>query len=235
MLADIETLLVIQDRDKKIIALQRELSNLPKLAERARLRLNSDLAAVDKIKAEKQANDVAIKNLELDVQTRQETIRKLRHQQYETKKNEEFRAINHEVERYQADVKKLEDQELELMETAEEIKARLEESEANLAKTQEIVNHEVAQLSDRKKNDEAAVADLEKEKAEHIGKVEDDSLLLHYERVLAKKADAAVVPLENGQCKGCHMKVTSATVIKAKADKEVAMCENCGRILYFSE
>ncbi len=235
MLPDIETLLLIQDRDQKIIALKRELANIPVLAEHARARLNAGLAALDKVKAERQSNEVAMKNLELDAQTRQETIRKLRHQQYETKKNEEFRALNHEVERYQADVKKLEDQELELMEIGEEIKGRLEQCEADLAYTQELVNKEVAQLTERKKNDEAAVATLEEEKKNFAGKVEDDFLFTLYQRILTKKGDAAVVPLDNGQCKGCHMKVTSSTVIKAKAEKEVASCEQCGRILYFSE
>lgn len=235
MLPDIQTLLLIQDRDQKILSLKRELANIPKQAEQARGRLNKDLAALDKVKAEKKKVEVATKNLELDVETRQETIRKLRHQQYETKKNEEFRALGHEVERYQSEIKKLEDQELELMESAEEIKTQLEKCEADLSKTQEIVNHEVSQLTERKKNDEAAVAALEEEKRNFAGRVEDDYLFSLYERLLVKKGDAALVPLENGKCKGCNLRVTSSTVIKAKAEKEVANCENCGRILYFSE
>ena len=60
----------------------------------------------------------------------------------------------------------------------------------------------------------------------------DETLLSIYERLLKVKGDAAVVPLIDGLCRGCHMKVTTSTHLSAKAEKEITHCEQCGRIVY---
>src|ERR1051326_5586893 len=70
--------------------------------------------------------EVDRKNLELDVGTRAESIARLKTQQYQTRKNDEFRAIGHEIERYENEIRKLEDQELELMIEADKLKAEVE-------------------------------------------------------------------------------------------------------------
>ena len=80
----------------------------------------------DAAKKAVQENEVAMKNLEIEIETRNDSIAKLKIQQYETKKNEEFRAMGTEIERYGNEVRELEDQELELMEKGETLKANFE-------------------------------------------------------------------------------------------------------------
>lgn len=232
MLAEIETLLIIQDRDLRIQSMKNEVAtNIPRLIEHANSRLHGDEAALAKVKEEIQANEMAMKTLELDIQTRQNTITRLKVQQYETRKNVEFRAMGDEIKRYGGEVTGLEDQELVLMEKGEVLAKRLADCKAQLAKTRLHVDDELKQLEERRNNDEGAIAELESERAGHAGKVPPD-LLQIYERILKKKQDRAVAPLEGGQCKGCHMKVTSTTAIKTRAGKEITHCEQCGRILY---
>ena len=88
-----------------------------------RAHLESQLAAtaagVESLKQKGRLVEVERKKLELDVGTRAESISRLKTQQYQTRKNEEFRAIGHEIERYENEIRKLEDQELELMIDAE--------------------------------------------------------------------------------------------------------------------
>ena len=38
-----------------------------------------------------------------------------------------------------------------------------------------------------------------------------------------------------GNCMGCHMKLTTQTAVRVKNEKEIVHCEQCGRILYYSE
>ncbi len=61
--------------------------------------------------------------------------RKAKKQQFETKKNEEFRALGNEVERYTLDIDNLETQQLELMEVADGLRAKLEDARAALKKS----------------------------------------------------------------------------------------------------
>jgi len=51
--------------------------------------------------------EVEKKKLELDVGTRNESIARLRTQQYETRKNDEFSAMGREIERFQQEISKL--------------------------------------------------------------------------------------------------------------------------------
>src|SRR5215472_13299290 len=92
--------------------------------------LESQLAAtaagVDSLKQKARQLEVERKKLELDVGTRTESISRLKTQQYQTRKNDEFQALGHEIERYENEVRKLEDEELELMIEADKLKSQIE-------------------------------------------------------------------------------------------------------------
>jgi predicted nucleic acid-binding Zn-ribbon protein len=234
MLAPLETLLIIQDRDLRILTLRKELGNMPRMIDLAKTRLNGDQAAVAKAKEALQGNEVLVKRAELDIQTRRNTLTRLRTQQYETKKNEEYRAIGHEVERYQAEIARMEDEQLVLMEKSEGLRAALTAAESGYRRTQELVDAELRQLEERRINDEERIKGMDAERTGFIAKVE-PGLLGIYDRLFKAKQGAAVVGLSAGQCKGCHMKVTTSTILKVKTEQEVTHCENCGRILYFDD
>ena len=86
MLPELEKLLVVQDRDTKIKNLQRDIERIPLEGSKAEGRLADDKAAVDSAKETVQNNEVAMKNLELEVETCKQTLIRLKTQQFETKK-----------------------------------------------------------------------------------------------------------------------------------------------------
>ena len=235
MLPEIESLLVLQNKDQAIRKLERDLKRIPLEENEAKSRLKDDTEAVAAAKEKLQANEVAIKNLELDVETRRTTITRLKTQQFETKKNEEYRALAHEVERYEAEASKLEDEELELMEKGEQLKAALDAAQAKLDACQKLVDEELGKLAERRSNCQKSISDIGSERATAAEKV-DEELLGRYERILNAKKDAAVVSLQHGtNCGGCHMKITAGTASAVKAERSIASCEQCGRILYLGE
>ena len=121
MHSELEQLLILQDRLQKIRHIQTEIKILP--LERAHLesQLAASAAGVESLKQKARQVEVGRKNLELDVGTRTESIARLKTQQYQTRKNDEFQAIGHEIERYENEIRKLEDQELELMIEADKL------------------------------------------------------------------------------------------------------------------
>ena len=171
------------------------------------------------------------KRLELDVGTRSETISRLKTQQYQTRKNDEFQAIGHEIERYENEIRKIEDEELELMVQADKIKADLAEEEKKAAVVKESVARQTNDLEVKSTTLESRLEELRDERAEIAGKIDED-LLSRFERLFKSKGDAVVVALEHEVCTGCHMKVTAQTAHRVKAGREIVSCENCGRILY---
>ncbi|MFT4547650.1 MAG: putative nucleic acid-binding Zn-ribbon protein [Pseudoalteromonas tetraodonis] len=229
----VEKLLVIQERDQKIRDLNKELARLPVEEEQARARLADDNAAVAGGKKAIQENEIAMKNFELDIDTRKDSVMKLKMQQFETRKNDEFAAIGTEIKRYESEITKLEDSELELMELGETLAATLGEAKERLAETQSVVDEELAAIAARKKNSEERIVEIKTDRKQHAAAIEDEDDLQFYEAIFKKKGDAAVVPLKHDEnCGGCHMKLIKDTVMKTKAAKEITQCQQCGRILY---
>ncbi len=234
MHSELEQLLILQDRDQKIRQIRTEIETVPLRRSSLEAQLAASKASVEGLKQKARQVEIDRKRLELDVGTRTETISRLKTQQYQTRKNEEFRAIGHEIERYENEVRKIEDDELELMVLADKVKAELVEEEKKATAAQNSIARQTADLEEKSKALESQLQGLSKERSELAGKIDED-LLGRFERLFKSKGDAAVVAIEHGVCTGCHMKVTTATAAQVRAGKEIVSCENCGRILYFGE
>jgi uncharacterized protein len=228
---ELEQLLVLQDRQQKIKQIQTEVDTLPLQRKNLEEQLTVSVAGVETLKQKARQVEMDRKKLELDVGTRTETISRLRTQQYQTRKNDEFQAIGHEIERYENEIRKIEDEELELMVEADKLKADLVVEEKKSATVKESVARQKGDLESKSKTLQSRLEELTKERAEIAGKIDED-LLSRFERLFKSKGDAVVVALEHEVCTGCHMKVTTQTAHRAKAGKEIVSCENCGRILY---
>ena len=228
---ELEQLLVLQDRQQKIKQIQTEVETVPLQKKSLEAQLAASVAGVEVLKQKARKVEMDRKKLELDVGTRTESISRLKTQQYQTRKNDEFQAIGHEIERYENEIRKIEDEELELMIEADKLKADLGVEEKKAATVKESIARQTADLDAKSKTLESRLEELTKERAEIAGKIDED-LLGRFERLFKSKGDAVVVPLEHEVCTGCHMKVTTQTAHRAKAGKEIVSCDNCGRILY---
>jgi uncharacterized protein len=229
--SELEQLLILQDRDQKIRQIRTEIETVPLRRSSLEAQLAASKASVETLKHRARQVEVDRKRLELDVGTRTETISRLKTQQYQTRKNDEFQAIGHEIERYEKEIIKIEDEELELMVLADKVKADLAEEEKKATAAQNSIARQTADLEEKSKALESQLQGLSKERSELAGKIDED-LLGRFERLFKSKGDAALVAIEHGVCTGCHMKVTTATAAQVRAGKEIVSCENCGRILY---
>ena len=227
-------MLVLQERQQKIRQIQAEIKTMPQQRQGLEAQLAASAAAVAALKSKAQHLEMDRKKLELDAGTRRESINRLKTQQYETRKNDEFRAMGNEIERYENEIRSIEDQELELMDQAEKAKAELAAEEKKASGVRDSIARQMADLDEKGKTLEGRLNELTAERTELSGKIEED-LLGRFERLFASKGDAAIVALEHEVCTGCHMKVTTQTAHRVKNGKEIVSCEQCGRILYAAE
>jgi len=234
MLPSIERLLILQDRDQKIRILRLELKNLP--AERTLLDSNlaSGSSRLDAVKLRAREVEMEKKKLEIEAQAKRDSIAKFKTQQFQTRKNEEFQALNNEIKRFETDIEKIEDRELELMEEAEQLKGGVAAAEKEQAATKAHTDRQIAEIAGKVQAIEAQLGELEAERVTLTAEIDED-LLYQYNKLFANKAGLAVVALEHETCMGCHMKLTTQTAVRVKGNKEILNCEQCGRILYYSE
>jgi predicted nucleic acid-binding Zn-ribbon protein len=234
MLQAIEELLVLQNRDQKIRDLRTGLTMIP--LERAGLesRLANLSSQFEQAKLHSKEIEVEKKNLEISAQAKRDSIGKFKAQQFQTRKNEEFQALSNEIKRYDNDIQTIEDRELELMEEAEKAKVIVAAAEQEYRAAKSQVDAQLTDLIERAAALEKSIAELEEERAKLSAAVDED-LLFRYDRLFKSKGDAAVVPLEHEVCMGCHMKLTTQTSVRVRGGRDIVNCEQCGRLLYWSD
>jgi predicted nucleic acid-binding Zn-ribbon protein len=233
MLKEIEQLLLLQERDQKIKMFKAELETVPLEQQRIEQFVAAKSSAFDQVRQRNRDVEIQRKMLELDAQSRRDTIAKYKTQQFQTRKNDEFQAISQEIHRFEKEIERIEDHEIELMEQTEQIQKETVYAELELkaAKRQSEV-----QQADLKKKESTLAERLNQAESEReqLAQGLDPDLLFLYTRLFSTKGGNAVVPVEHEFCMGCHMKNTSALVHRVKLGRDIVHCEQCGRILYYA-
>ena len=230
---EIRQLLVLQDRDSKAARLEVELESIDPEREKTKRESLASQQVLEQAKQAKMQLEVRRKDLENEVESKKEQIRKYSQQQLETKKNEEYQALTREIEHVRQSISELEDQELELMEEQDDFKAKL--AEASQVAEEAKVNEAqlLSELDEREKNLGRQLDQLDEER-EALADAIDPKALAHYERLLDTKGGRVIVGIDHGSCGGCHMKLQAQEIVNAKSERERITCTNCGRLLYYT-
>lgn len=135
------------------------------------------------------------------------------------------------IEKGKQELKKLEDDAVELLEQEEKIDFIIENLRLELVNVKN--NFYDYKEKSSKKIDEADynIKLFEKE-IEELKKDIPDNMLGEIEKIL-KYNDTAVVKLVGAVCDGCKMKVSAMTMDSVNRGVEIVHCDNCGRILYY--
>jgi len=233
MLPEIEKLLLLQDRDQRIRTLKNELKNTPLERKDLETRLAATTSGAENAKAKMRELEVEKKRLEVEAQGKRDQINRFKTQQMQTRKNEEFQALGNEITHFEREIGKIEDRELEVMELIEQTKPALAEAEQNVVKAKSRVAGQIADLDAKIATIGETLKAVEAERAALTVGIDED-LLDQYNRLFVSKGGNAVVALEHEVCTGCHMKLTTQTLVRVKGAQEITHCEQCGRILYFT-
>jgi predicted nucleic acid-binding Zn-ribbon protein len=162
----IEKLLILQDRDRKIVRVTQELAHIG--PERETLRANA-IATQNQLEAARtrvKHLESERKQLELEVETKKAQIEKYANQQLQTRKNEEYKALAHEIETCKADITKIEDKEIVLMEQTEVAQKEVARAKQEAAAAKKLVEEQIGLLNEREANFKKDLAELQSGRTE---------------------------------------------------------------------
>ena len=229
----IEKLLILQDRDRKLRRVQSELAHIEPERQALKAKASDTQASLDSAKLRVKQMESDRKRLELDVESKKTQIEKYANQQLLTRKNEEYRALAHEIETCKADINKIEDQEIVLMEQAEVAQKNVAQASREADAAKKLVDDQIAQLGDREVSLRKELAELESNR-EQLAAAVDEGARARYDRLLKHKGEHVIVGVEHGVCGGCHMKLPAQILVMCQQQQELVACTNCGRILYYT-
>ena len=233
MLEAIQQLLRLQDHDRKIFQVQTELDGLAPQRQRLQEQAAAAQAQLTAARSRFQALEVERKQCELEVEEKKQLIAKYSIQQYQTKKNEEYRALTREVEQCQLAITQLEDRQLELMEQAETVHREIAAAQQAFQELNATVQQRLHDLATREQDLQQCHASLEADRSQ-IAAVVDPVKRNRYEHLFTHRGGRVIVGIERGVCGGCHMVLPPQVQVSCQAGQDLLNCPNCGRILYYA-
>src|SRR5207237_1865839 len=191
-------------------------------------------AGLDSAKDRNKNNQSSRKKLEGEISTIEGKISKYRDQMMAVKTNEEYRALQHEIEHAQQGIRKVEDEILNLMIEAETGQSDLKAAEAQLKEDQQKVIVERKQLEEENRNDLSALDSYLKDRKEIEGSVSPD-LVSRYERVRKHRGGIGVAAARNEVCEICQVRIRPQIFQEIRKNDQIIACDACQRILYNPE
>ena len=231
MNADLERLIKLEQVDREVARLSAEVAALPKRVAEIEHQLSDAKARVEQAKTAIKSQDHKRRGLESDIQSHQQKIGKFRDQSLDVKTNEQYKALMHEIEFAQTEIRKAEDKILEIMEGAELFDRQVKASEGDLKTQSSQVEREKEEAHAITAKDEARLKELQTERQALRGGIGGDLLDL-YDRVL-KARKTAIAEAREQRCTACFVLLRPQKWNEIKAGGEVFTCDSCGRILFY--
>lgn len=232
MLDTLTSLVALQALDTAAEGARRRIAEMPSL-EKALDRTVADAAAVvNAIKTRLSENDSNRRALEKETAQIDARMAKFEEHKAAVKTNQEFHALNHEIEVAQASKSTLDDQVLALMAAADEMTLEREAAEAALAETTAAADKERAALGAERSALEAELARLAAERKAATPAIP-APVLAKYDQIAKNRKGLAVCAMEAGICTGCHVRLRPNIEQQVRRGDTLTQCDSCQRLLYF--
>jgi len=232
MNADLEGLIVLQRLDSAAHAAERRLAEESELEKTLETRLAAAREQVAGAKEQLAESQNARRTVEKDVALHQGRLSKFREQAMAVKTNQEYHAVQKEIDFAQTEMKAAEDKVLERMLEADDLTAAVKRTEGELAAETKKVDADrkamTAEFADLRSS-------LEKIASERTGVIKSLSpaVLSIFERVAGRRNGIAVAEARDGICTICHVRLRPQVFNTVRRNEQIIQCDSCNRILYF--
>lgn len=224
-------LIELQEIDKVIDYLKREQERLPSEIEKIKSSIEEEKGRIDELKKTLTQLQVERKNQEIELDIKEQAIRKHLTELNLVKTNEAYRALLSEIEKSKEEKNLIEDKILGMMQKTEDLSLEIKRNTENFEKKRE-ENEKEIKISEEEINKLTQGIEEKEKVRENIVSLLSPPLYARYTKVRENKGGLAVVPVENNYCGGCRMLLPPHLVNEVHKDQTIINCEVCSRILY---
>lgn len=231
----IKKLIQLQNLDLRIINFEEQRQKLPEEKEKEKIVYEDFKNQVSELGQELKNLKVKQKEEEVDLESKEEQVKKLQLQLYQVRDNRSYSALQNEINSIKADNSIIEEEILKILDEIDKREEELSEKKEGLDETKQHLDKHSSEIDREIEELDKQISGLKKERERFIPDIE-NSILDKYERILKNKKDSlAIVPIKRGCCQGCFMTLPPQIINEVKMDNKIVICENCSRILYSEE
>lgn len=231
MLPELQNLLELQKADREILRLNEEVAALPRRVAAIEAQLADTKAVLEQANAAVKTDDAARRKYESAIKDLQQKISKYRDQMLDVKTNDQYRALQHEIDFSNQEIRNVEDKILELMLNADTREKQVKAAEADLKSETAEIEKEKEDARRRTAEDEKDLAEWKARRDQYRANVPAD-LLHHYDRV-SKFRKTGISEVRDQKCMGCQVMLRPQTYNEVRSGERVVICDSCQRVLYF--
>jgi predicted nucleic acid-binding Zn-ribbon protein len=228
----LEFLIRLQEIDHWLTLLTEALESLPHKIEAAQKGLKAAQERRDQVKSALDRLGKERKEKEKELQASEEKQTKMKGRLTELKTNKEYQAHLAEIESAKAEIDKIEEDLLILMERGDSLKKDLVAEESRVAEEERRFLAEKTSLENQTEELKNQAEGLQGEETDLLKRIA-PKLLQEYKQLITTRKGLAVVPLQNSTCSGCHFSLPPQLVAEVRKREKTLTCSYCRRILFW--
>jgi predicted nucleic acid-binding Zn-ribbon protein len=230
--ASIQQLAALQELDRQrrektdlLLTLDAEVAELEHRLELQRTTTTTALT-------ERNALELRRRELEQQLETEEMKMKDRRMRLNRVRNEKELQALRREIELGKEGNQQIEEETLRIMESLDTLATAATEAQQALS---ELETSAATQIAERRTRISQLKAEVERDRETRNRTADtlDASLLQKYEQIFERRGGTAVVEVRNGTCLGCHMHLPPQFFNELQRSREVRLCPNCHRILYW--
>lgn len=240
---DFKNLIHLQELETLI---KNENENIKKIEENTnQINLRNKELTEKLLEFKKEIQDLSIEKnkLENELLSIEEKIKKLQIEINQTKKVEQYNAINTEITKLKQDKDEIENKIIIKIDEIENKKSEFDKLSKDVEKEKLTFQEMLVKLEQEKKRVINYISELEKQKNEIRASISDQKILSKFDMLIKTKDRLAISQAktlkreDNNQiiyiCSACKMKLNANDISSLKKINTFAVCQNCSRLIYF--
>ena len=229
---EVEKLLRLQKAELQIKYYTERVEMLPRRLSELEAKVNDALQSLNNAKDRISKIALEKKKLESSIQDLEQKNSKYRGQLTDVKTNEQYKALLHEIEFNEQQIKKIEDDILVFMEEEELRRQESRASEERLKREKDLVEVEKKAAEAEVHQDKSALVTLEEQRQSILQSIE-KSLLETYVRISSFRKGIALARAHQESCQACHVRIRPQLLSHVMTGDSIITCDSCSRILYW--
>lgn len=231
---DMEMLWKLQNIDYDLGELERSKDYLPEMINTLEKEIEETHQAIKSTEEELNEQTLLNKNLDLELATLNQELAKFQKQMRDIKTNKEYDALTTEIANRKLKISTTEEEILKTLTRIDDLKERIKQYKQKLEDIEKTNDAQLADLREKLSSIEDKVKIKEGDRKNVTVRME-KKLLAVYERVRKGRGNHVVVTIRKRACGACHKAVPPQTIQEIREGKKIYTCDNCGRILIWTE